>query len=366
MYNLIYITDEYNQGDMFDRFGKNNLYSRDVFPSDLVSIDDIEDNNQKNIILGLPIRSLIKHGKKVRKLLSKENFVVVFPIEHEAAHDIHLKWIYKNISANNFPQHKVYVISYDVNSKNTFKEWQKEFNIESDINSIYIDTFLFQNLDVFFENQEIVHREHLENKGVRPYYYVCYNADPKEHRVRLVKDLQKENLDKLGLISLLRNKNPLILDREIVDHSDMTTQRYPIDHYRDTYFSIVTESYFWSHHGEHYKHITGINEKTYKAMMLNPFIVLGGCGTLKHLKKLGFQTFPELFDESYDDIFSPQLRYKKVLESIRGACSMDKEKIDDLYHSVLVDKVKYNQDLYMNYDRKEMFDVFLNQFRWEQ
>ena len=54
------------------------------------------------------------------------------------------------------------------------------------------------------------------------------------------------------------------------------------------------------------------------------------------------------------------------MESIRGACSMDKEKIDDLYHSVLVDKVKYNQDLYMNYDRKEMFDVFLNQFRWEQ
>ena len=101
-------------------------------------------------------------------------------------------------------------------------------------------------------------------------------------------------------------------------------------------------------------------------MLLNPFIVLGGCGTLKHLKKLGFQTFPELFDESYDDIFSPQLGYKKVLESIRGACSMDKEKIDDLYHSVLVDKVKYNQDLYMNYDRKKMFDVFLNQFRWER
>ena len=37
MYNLIYITDEYNQGDMFDRFGKNNLYDRDVFVYDLVS-----------------------------------------------------------------------------------------------------------------------------------------------------------------------------------------------------------------------------------------------------------------------------------------------------------------------------------------
>ncbi len=351
---------------MFDRFGRNNMYNRDVFVYNLLSLKDVDETlDGKNFILGTQLNLIIKNQKKIKKLLSKKNFVLVFPIEHEAVHDLQLKWIYKNLSANGFQQNKVYVISYDVNSKNTFDEWKKEYQIESDINSIYIDTFLFQNLDVFFENQEIVHREHFENKGVRPYYYVCYNGDPKEHRVRFVEDLQKENLDELGLISLLRDKNPLILDREEVDHSDMITQRYPIDHYRDTYFSIVTESYFWSDHGEHYKHITGINEKTYKAMLLNPFIVLGGYGTLKHLKELGFKTFSELFDESYDEIFDPHLRYKKVLESIRKVCSMDKEEINDLYHSVLIDKVKYNQNLYMDYDRKEMFDDFLNQIRWE-
>lgn len=365
MYNLIYVSNEYKEGDMFDRFGRNSMYQKDVFNYNLVSIDDIEDNNQKNIILGFPIRSLIEHGKKVRKLLSKKNFVVVFPIEHEAVHDKQLKWIYRNIFANNFQHHKVYVISYDVNSKNTFEEWKKENKIESEINSIYIDTFIFQNLDLFFEDEKIVHREHFENKGVRPHYYVCYNADPKEHRVRFVEDLQKNNLDKLGLISLLRDKNPLVLDREKVDHTDMSTQRYPIDHYRDTYFSIVTESYFWSHHGEHYKHITGINEKTYKAMLLNPFIVLGGRGTLKHLKKLGFQTFPELFDESYDDIFDHKLRYEKVFKSVRDVCNMDKKRLNDLYHSVLVDKVKFNQDLYINYDRKKLFNIFLNKFDWK-
>ena len=54
-----------------------------------------------------------------------------------------------------------------------------------------------------------------------------------------------------------------------------------------------------------------------------------------------------------------------MLESIRKVCSMDKEEINDLYHSVLIDKVKYNQNLYMDYDRKEMFNIFLKQFRWE-
>ena len=61
----------------------------------------------------------------------------------------------------------------------------------------------------------------------------------------------------------------------------------------------------------------------------------------------------------------PSLRYDKVLESVRKVCNMDKEKINDLYHSVLIDKVKYNQNLYMDYDRKEMFNIFLKQFRWE-
>ena len=371
MYNLIYITDEYNEGDMFDRFGRNSMYARDIFVYNLLSLDDVDETlDGKNIILAdgkspTVLNLIIKNQKKIKRLLAKENFIIAIPIEHEAVHDLQLKWIYKNLSANQIPQNKIYIISYDVNSKNTFKEWKREYNIKSDINSIYIDTFLFQNLDVFFENQEIVHREHFENKELRPYYYVCYNGDPKLHRVNFVEDLQKENLDKLGLISLLRKENPLILDRKKIDHANMTTQRYPIDHYRDTYFSIVTESYFWAHHGEHYKYITGINEKTYKAMLLNPFIVLGGCGTLKHLKKLGFKTFPELFDESYDDILNPQLRYEKVLECVRNVCSMKKEKIDDLYHSVLIDKVKYNQNLYMDYDRKEMFNIFLKQFRWE-
>ena len=48
MYNLIYTQKEYRIGDMFDRFGKNSLYQRDVFEYNLVSINDIEPNQDKN------------------------------------------------------------------------------------------------------------------------------------------------------------------------------------------------------------------------------------------------------------------------------------------------------------------------------
>jgi hypothetical protein len=43
---------------------------------------------------------------------------------------------------------------------------------------------------------------------------------------------------------------------------------------------------------------------------------------------------------------------------------MDKKKLNDLYHSVLVDKVKFNQDLYINYDRKKYFEKFMRQLDW--
>ena len=35
--------------------------------------------------------------------------------------------------------------------------------------------------------------------------------------------------------------------------------------------------------------------------MLNPYLLLGGYGTLSQMR-LRIETFPELFDESYDDI----------------------------------------------------------------
>ena len=60
MYNLIYTQKEYRIGDMFDRFGRNSLYQRDVFEYNLVSINDIKPNQDKNIIIGDDVPNLIR------------------------------------------------------------------------------------------------------------------------------------------------------------------------------------------------------------------------------------------------------------------------------------------------------------------
>jgi len=79
------------------------------------------------------------------------------------------------------------------------------------------------------------------------------------------------------------------------DMADWATQRhFNPEWYNDTCFSFVSESIVSSR-------IMFITEKTYKPIAFyHPFLILGPVGILKALKDQGFETFENLFDESYD------------------------------------------------------------------
>ena len=53
-----------------------------------------------------------------------------------------------------------------------------------------------------------------------------------------------------------------------------------------------------------------------------------------------------------------------MLENVEKVCRMDKQKLNELYHNELVDKVKYNQDLFLNFDRKNHSQIFFDNFTW--
>ena len=149
MYNLIYTQKEYRIGDMFDRFGRNSLYQRDVFEYNLVSINDIKPNQDKNIIIGDDLHHLIKNSKKIRKLMSKKNFVIVSPFERGALHDLWFNHFVKNIHSNLFPQRQVYMVSYDVNSKETFEQWKKRKKIYNLIYNLFIWTHSYFKISMY-------------------------------------------------------------------------------------------------------------------------------------------------------------------------------------------------------------------------
>jgi hypothetical protein len=78
----------------------------------------------------------------------------------------------------------------------------------------------------------------------------------------------------------------------------------------DTYFSIVTETGSGDTHPQ-------VTEKIYKLMFFcHPFIVVGPRGHLAALRRYGFKTFPELFDESYDTMDDDFKKTKFICKQI--------------------------------------------------
>ncbi len=95
-------------------------------------------------------------------------------------------------------------------------------------------------------------------------------------------------------------------------------------------------------------------------MMLNfhPFIVLGNPASLRLIRGYGFQTFPEIFDESYDDEEDPARRFDMVYGQIVRLARMDEAELDRLEASV-AEKVVFNARWGLTELPRMFQDVFL-------
>jgi hypothetical protein len=81
--------------------------------------------------------------------------------------------------------------------------------------------------------------------------------------------------------------------------------------YDDTYFSIVAETLIdgpvW------------ISEKSFKPIAhYHPYMIAGQPGVLKYLQNLGFETFDNMFDESYDQQAEYAVRVQIIKNNIKN------------------------------------------------
>tara|TARA_Y100000034_G_scaffold131365_1_gene191944 strand:- start:2449 stop:3744 length:1296 start_codon:yes stop_codon:yes gene_type:complete len=230
-------------------------------------------------------------------------------------------------------------------------------------------------------------------------YYICYNGGMKPNRILLINELARLGIQEKGLISLLGVKNKLennFLTKKYMDgfwKADFLENKYPYEfeteffnthdfipdkssavflqqsnhelikyispsgsdssrgesqqanlyyNKKDTesyYFNIVSESYPRAMNDEE---SAVVSEKTFKALLTSPIILNAEKGALQHLKNLGFKTFPEWFDESYDDMLAGPNKTMFIAKQIEKICSMKISKVHELYVETLP-KVLYNQ-----------------------
>ena len=132
-------------------------------------------------------------------------------------------------------------------------------------------------------------------------------------------------------------------------HSHRTSD---VSHFKDSYFSVVTESNFLSddvdEDNDYYGECMFITEKTYRALCFHPTIIAGNKGILKYLRKVGFGTFAKFFDESYDDIENDHDRMLAVVKEVHRICKLPIDEVHKMAKESF-EVVLHNQKIMKKY-----------------
>ena len=110
--------------------------------------------------------------------------------------------------------------------------------------------------------------------------------------------------------SITSKKMPLNLDTE-----DFTLGSRPHDYnpefYNNTLINLVTETYYQNDFGQ--LHTMFFSEKIWKPIVMKQmFILIGPQYSLKYLKELGFSTYGDFVDESYDELDDGQRLFAAI------------------------------------------------------
>jgi hypothetical protein len=207
----------------------------------------------------------------------------------------------------------------------------------------------------------------------------------RQYRLKFLQEFQKRNLleyshysfnseynwladlKKYDYFGLLKETNLLIPSKTVSHdnfgnfmHTRSTVETVPmstiipIDTYVKSYVVLVLETVFT----ENKKHLT---EKIFKPIAGNkPFILAGGYQNLKYLRRYGFETFGDLWNENYDEISDPTERIHSIVDLINNLChlpySQQKDIIFAAHEISLKNWFKFWQGYTENLCKVEAFD----------
>ena len=100
------------------------------------------------------------------------------------------------------------------------------------------------------------------------------------------------------------------------------------DYYKTSLVSIVTETNF------DLPELT-LTEKSFKPVKhKHPFIIVGVPGALRAMRDMGFKTFSDFWDESYDQIGDPNTRMRRLVKLTEEIGNWNNDQIIDFKRRV--------------------------------
>ena len=301
------------------------------------------------------------------------------------------------------PEEKVYFVFGDLNIQQNYKRWKKKLGLVN-INVYGFDSFESSFCkecgalkQIGYSNTFLNENDRIKNLNKnRSKRFIFKNANPREHRLYFAAELADRNLLEKAYYSWLnryfvptvenfndilnrfsidigRNKDlkraidaflqgsPYIIDFDANTINDQLNQRLMIPrHFTDSYFTFVTETTFENQNKENVLFLT---EKIYQPIVqYHPFVVAACPGTLAYMRSTGYKTFPELFDETYDEIECVKNRSNLILKNIEKISNMSYEQLNEIYYDKSFQKKLIdNKDRFFTNKGK---DKWLRAIKW--
>ena len=192
--------------------------------------------------------------------------------------------------------------------------------------SVYQPWWMF-NLMNIDDNQISSNQTYVDN---RPFLFECLLGARRQHRDSVFLWLQQHQLLSQGIVTYRQcfnlSEGPLDstylplwpyvsenlpADWEVQETVDNTvSDKIPWKIYNQCWFSLITETTYD-------KNTLLVTEKMGKCLLGRRFFIhIGSPGYLKFIQNLGFQTFSNFIDESYDDILDDNARWEAALTQL--------------------------------------------------
>jgi len=211
-------------------------------------------------------------------------------------------------------------------------------------------------IELYTKNTELL----LESNN-KPFIFDCLLGLPRIHRDYIYYYVLQNNLQDDIMISyneyhiqgsVLHNENNETFNDMVPYHTDSgKVAKYccflPVKIYNESFFSIIAET-----------HIDRIffTEKTAKPILAERlFIFFGKEFSLYELHEMGYITFSDIIDESYDEEPNNYLRWEMAMEQVKKLCNMDIEYVCNAIKPI----VRHNKQLFMdtNYACQQRLDI---------
>ena len=209
-----------------------------------------------------------------------------------------------------------------------------DYNNSFSGDKIKVNQLDYCEIDIFEEYEKSFDCE-IDFDKKRTKHFMSFNRNEKPHRTKFINFLEDEKLLDEGYVSYQPKELYLDTNFKKPSESEDSTGFDSVsnsqwfksgnEYYVDSYFNIVTETFFE-------EPALRFSEKIYKPIIYRqPFILYSTPFSLRQLRSVGYKTFGDFIDESYDEIQDHEKRLDALNEEVKRLCSLSLDELHNQY-----------------------------------